>query len=219
MTGLVRRLRRRLGSGDAGTSLMEMVVGMAVLTVFMGIFTGAVVGMTQTINKVEAVTTSSSQTNIAFLTLDKLVRYSTAIATPLTGAGGDWYVELDTVDGITSAETCTQLRVDVPLRQLQQRTWTATGLTTYTNLAGWKMIANNITNGAAATGDVDQPFSTPPPLGGASTGYQRLQITLVAGTDGPSSPTTSRARTTFTALNSVTSATTNAAKCQQVGHP
>jgi hypothetical protein len=217
----IRRLRERLPAGDAGTSLMELVIGMAVMAIFMSIFTGAVVSMGQTINKVEAVTISSTQVNQAFLRLDKLVRYAAAItnASPMSTStsttptiSGDWYVELDTTTA--TSEICTQLRVDS--KQLQQRTWTVTG-STFSTPSNFSAMASGITNGGVAAGP-DQPFGPPPAAAGASTNFQRLSITLVA-TSGSTSSSTTRSSVSFTALNSLAASATNNAKCQQAGRP
>ena len=62
---------------------MELIVGMALMAIFMSMFTAAIVLMTQTGNKVEAVSISAARrTNQAFLTMDKTVRYASAITTP-----------------------------------------------------------------------------------------------------------------------------------------
>jgi hypothetical protein len=189
---------------------------MAVMAVFMTIFTGAVVSMARTTTKVEAVTSSTAQVNNAFLRLDKLVRYAEAITTvgPATGGSGSSYVELASLDSASSQETCTQLRVDVGTQKLQLRTWTVTGPTTYSALTGWATLASNIVP-QDATGAVYPPFAVPPSLV-AATVYQRLTITLVAGTSGPSSTSRTRTSFTFTALNSNASDATNPAKCQQL---
>jgi hypothetical protein len=218
MMGRLRAMRSDSvsDSDDAGITMIEMVVGMVIMGVFLIIFTGAIVAMASTSNKVEAVTSSSAQTNDAFLRLDKLVRYADAITTPGTGAGGDWYVELDTVRNATSLETCTQLRVDITSKQLQQRTWTVTSNNGYTGLSSWLPMASNIINGAAASGSSTQPFSVPAQLANASTSFQRLMVTLVAASAGAASANTN-ATMTFTALDSSATASTNASKCQQLG--
>ena len=212
LVGLAQRLRRE----DDGMTLIEMVVGMLVMSICLAIFTGVIVTMTGTVNKVQAVTTSASDVNGAFIKLDKLVRYADAVTTTGQGTSGDWYVELDTVDDSTDVETCLQLRVDKTTRQLQDRTWTATGATTYTNLTAWTMLANDITNGAAASGSSDQPFTIPTALTAAATSFQRLTVTVVATATG-SATASNRSQMTFTALNSTASATTNSVKCQQPG--
>lgn len=209
---------RRLHADDRGTSLAELLVGMMVMGIFMAIFTGAVVSLARSTTKVEAVTTSAAQVNNAFLRLDKVVRYANAI-TPTgksTGPSGDWYLELSSVDSDTDVETCTQLRADVPAQALQLRTWTALSPTTYSSLSGWSTLANNLTNTTAAAGAADQPFTSPTPLAAASTSFQQLTVTLVAGTSGPASTSTTRTNVLFTALNSSTKDKTNATKCQQL---
>jgi hypothetical protein len=193
---------------------------MLVMGIFMAIFTGTIVSMARTTTKVEAVASSADQVNNGFLALDKLVRYAAAVTTigPATGSTGDWYVELYSLDnGVAPAiETCTQLRVDVAAQQLQLRTWDPTATATYNpQPPAWTVLASKILNGGAASGSVDQPFTSPPPLTAASTTFQRLTITLVAGTSGPVSTSTTRSSTTFTAVNSVASDSGNAGNCQQ----
>jgi hypothetical protein len=219
------RLRQRLAVDDTGTSLTELVVGMFVMGIFMAIFTTTVVSMARTTTKVEAVASSADQVNNGFLALDKLVRYATAITPIGQGTGSsqdpnkDWYVELYSIDNSVApaVETCTQLRVDVTSQKLQLRTWDPTRTATYSPTApAWSVLASKILNGGAASGSTDQPFSTPPPLTAASTTFQRLTITLVAGTSGPSSTSTTRSSLTFTASNSIASDTGgNAGRCQQ----
>lgn len=217
----LRALDGRSVSEDAGTSLLELVVGMLVMGVFMTIFTGAVVSMARTTTKVEAVTSSAAQVNNAFLRLDKLVRYADAITTAGQGASGGWYVELDTVRfaGTTETHQCTQLWVDGNEQELKLRTWTPVGPTTYTGitLPGWSTLANNITNGTAVTGSADLPFTVPAVLDAASTAFQRLTITLVARGPSAGSSSSTRSRMTFTAVNALASDSTNASKCQQLG--
>jgi hypothetical protein len=208
----VRRLRE-VAADDRGTSLVELVVGMVVMTVFMTVFTGAIASLAETTTHIEAVTSSASQVNNAFLRLDKLVRYATAVTTPGQGTSGDWYVELDSV--IDAKESCTQLRVDVTRRQLQQRTWTvnASGAP-YSDYVDWRPLASNVLNASAAPGSDDQPFSFP---AASSTSLQRLTVTLVTGTSGAASCSTTRSSLGFTALNSSVSDTTNATQCRQLG--
>jgi hypothetical protein len=205
---------RKLQRDDRGASLAELLVGMLVMSIFMTIFTGAVVSMSKTVTKVEAVTTSKAQVSNAFLQLDTRVRYADAISTigSATGGSGDSYVELGSVPTGASGQRCTQLRVDLASAKLQLRTWTVTGLT-YSDLTGWTALASFIMP-QDASGAGYQPFSTPPALAGPSM-FQRLTITLVVGVFTASTPSITRASVTFTALNSNVSDTTNATVCQQ----
>jgi hypothetical protein len=196
-------------SGDAGTSLMELIVGMAVMAIFMAMFTGAVVLMTSAANKVQGVTLSSAQVNQAFLQLDKTVRYASAISTPGTGGAGDWYVELST-PSVGGVATCIQLRDNLTSKQLQKRTWKVTGATPGVVSAlspSWQPVASSIANTVA-----DVPFV----LGTNSASlFQQLQISLISSSTQPATAT-SKTSFTFSALNSTLTPVT---VCQQVGRP
>jgi hypothetical protein len=209
-------LKVRVGSlrsrpaGDEGTSLMELIIGMAIMAIFMSMFTGAIVLMTSTANKVEAVTSSAGQVNQAFLRMDKLVRYASMISAParstVAGGTGDWYVELS-IPNSAGAAICTQLRDDLTTQQLQQRTWNVTSDQVASAASAWQPIASSITNTAA-----DVPF-----VAGTNTKslFKQLQINLTSTIIHPTKSTSS-ASATFTALNSTLIPTT---PCQDWGRP
>lgn len=208
----MRTRLRRLASDDRGTSLAELLVGMAIMTVFMSIFLTSILLMTSTANKVEATSISATQTNQAFLTLDRSVRYASAISTPaIAGATSDWYIEFDSPSASNQAnDTCAQLRIHAG--QLQRRTWTVSSGTS-APASAWTPLASNVTNGAATAVSADAPFSLL-----SSPTYQRLRTTLIV-TAGSSTPETTRAQMVFTALNSDVTQQTNATTCQQWGRP
>jgi prepilin-type N-terminal cleavage/methylation domain-containing protein len=209
-----RRLDR--AADDRGTTLLEIMVGMTIMGVFMSIFTTAVFTMSRTVNQVDAVTTTAGQVNQAFLKLDKLVRYASAISTEgRSPVSNKWYVELETT--ANGPDTCTQLRVDTTTKQLQQRTWTLTSAGT-TAASAWRMLANGVTNGTAPSTDSNRPFSVPTGSVTVSSPFQLLTLTLIVTSEGVN-PKTTKSRMTFTAVNSVASATTNASRCQQKGRP
>jgi type II secretory pathway component PulJ len=207
---VIARIRARL-SDDAGTSLMELIVGMALMAIFMSIFVGALVSMTKAQSKTTSVAQTSQDLNQAFLSLDKTVRYASAISTPGTGSpSGDWYVEYSTTT--TGAQVCTQLRVDITTKQLQRRTWTVVN-STASGLTGWTPLASEISNGTATAG-ANQPFVRVTP--GATSDYQQLTITLASLTGSTVAATTSGTSFTITAVNSTLPATT---VCQEAGRP
>lgn len=219
MRALVDALRHRVlalhRSGDRGTSLVEILVAMTIMTICGAIFTGAVIGLNRSTGKAQAATGAATQTNQAYVALDKIVRYAAAVATPArstgTGATGDWYVELrSTADG---TERCTQLRLDIATQQLQKRTWDADNPTAVT---AFVPIASGFTNGAEAAGSVNQPFVLPSQP--ASANAQQLTINLVAQAGNPPSISSARSSVTFTAVNSMLPAPT-APVCDQVGRP
>ena len=195
---------------DDGTTLIELVVGMVIMSIFLGLFTTAIVSMNSAENHTEAVSLSTSQINQAFLTLDKTVRYATAITTPGTGTLGDWYVELRTTN--TGSEVCTQLRIDT--QQLQRRTWTVTNQVGSAPTA-WLPLTSYVANGGAAAG-AGQPFVLVPPIN--DTAFQQLKFNLSTLAGGGSAQTTSLSSFTFTAVNSTVPAPTGAI-CQQQGRP
>ena len=208
----MRARLRRLAGDDRGASLMELVVGMAVMTVFMVIFTAGMIVLTRTTTQVEAISSSTAQANSAFLRLDKLVRYASAVTTPDRGTGGDWYVELADADPADGTPRCVQLRVDAHDHDLAQRTWSLTK--SPAGPFGWEPLADDVLNGAAAAGSADQPFTTPSSTVGSSS-LQRLTVSLVTGTSGPASDSTTRTSLTFTALNSNASDRDAATRCTQ----
>lgn len=214
MSKILERLRSRL-QGDSGTTLMELIVGMALTMIFGGIFTTAIVSMTSTSNKAQALANTSSQLSSAYLRLDKTIRYASAISTPgqSTGAGstGDWYVEIQTTN--TGTAQCSQFRVEQTAQQLQVRTWTPVN-SVATGLTSWLPLASYITNGGASSTSPNVPFSFPTAL--ASVNFQQLQINLTSISGNPVSSSSSSI--TFPAINSSTSAT-NSTVCQEAGRP
>jgi type II secretory pathway pseudopilin PulG len=204
------RARIRL-SDDAGTTLLELLVGMILMGIFMSIFVGAVVSMTSAQSKTQSVAQTSQNLNQAFLALDKTVRYASAISTPGTGApSGDWYVEYSTTT--TGSQVCTQLRVDISTSELQRRTWTVVN-SAASGLTGWTPLASEIANGTATAG-ISQPFIRVTP--GATSDFQQLTVTLASLAGPKNAPTTSGTSFTITAVNSSLPATTI---CQEAGRP
>lgn len=209
-------LRARLQEDD-GTSLIELVVGMAIMTIFMGMFTGAMLLMSNTVNKVQAVSVTSSQTTSAFLTLDREVRYASGVSNPAFDATWGWHVEFATQQVNHSTSPATQTTVCTQLRtyqnQLAQRTWTLNSSNAAVSGSGtaWKPLASGLT--PAAVAQSASPFA----LSTAPGGQQTLTVTLSA-TSTPGNAT-SYSSSVYTALNSVTGAGTTdpASVCQQVG--
>ena len=211
----------RRDTGDAGTTLTEVVVGMAIMTIFLSVFTGAVVTLTRAQTRTDALTTSAGDVNTAFQRLDSTVRYAAGFTTPgTTGTAGSWYVEFLT--NATGSSTCTQLRVTTGANgQLQRRTWTPTATSVVPTATAWQPLASHIVNGGAvpaaagaspSAGPV--PF-TVPPASASGVRYQQLVIALTAATGNP--PVRSDSTASFSALNSVAGQSTS--QCNQQGRP
>ena len=170
-------MRARL-RGDDGVTLVEMVVGMAIMMIFLGIFTVAMVGMSKSESKARSVSDTASQVNVAFLWLDRNVRYASGLTAPGTSSG-DFYVELSNTG--SGKQVCTQVRLHVANQQLQQRSWTVSG-SSYTNLSSWLPIASNIVN-------TTNPFSVAATVTGSEV-HQQLGISLTSTGGAASNPTT-----------------------------
>lgn len=209
--------RHRGDTGEAGTTLAEVVVGMSIMSVFLAVFTGAIVTLTQTQNHTQALVSSANDVNTAFQRLDSTVRYAAGITAPgTTGATGSWYVEFLTT--ATGPSVCTQLRVTTGANgQLQSRTWTPTGSGVPTATA-WRPLASHVTNGGAVapagTAAVPVPFVVPA-ASASGVRYQQLVVQVAASTGNPA--VESDSAMTFTALNSLAGVPTT--QCSQVGRP
>ena len=199
-------MRARL-RGEDGVTLVEMVVGMAIMMIFLGIFTVAMVGMSKSESKARSVSDTASQVNVAFLWLDRNVRYASGLTAPGTSSG-DFYVELSNTG--SGNQVCTQVRLHVANQQLQQRSWTVSG-SSYTNLSSWLPIASNIVN-------TTNPFSVAATATGTEV-HQQLGISLTSTGGAASNPTTTTSSFTLTAVNSPAPGSVSSNLCQEVTRP
>jgi prepilin-type N-terminal cleavage/methylation domain-containing protein len=184
--------RRRRVSGDAGVSLMELMVAMVVMAIVGAIFIGAVVTMYDSSNHSQAVADTSQELNLAFSRLDTQVRYASYVSIPGQDAndGGNWYVELQ--DANASPAVCTQLRVDQVSRQLQQRTWSGAAAP-----GAWQPLASGVVNGAA-TGS-GAPFVVTVARGVVRS--TQLAVNLLTSEGSGTRGAVSQSAMTFTSLN------------------
>ncbi len=197
-------MRSRLRD-DAGVTLVEMVVAMGIMMIFLAIFTGAMVMMSKSETKARSVSDTSTQLNVAFLWLDRNVRYASALTAPGT-TSGNFYLELSNTG--SGSQVCTQVRLNAATHKLERRSWTVTGTSpSYANLSGWLLIASNITNTAS-------PFSVASRATGSEV-HQQLGVSLTS-TGGPGNAlTTSQSSFTLTAVNSPAPGTVSGV-CQEV---
>ena len=192
------RARRAVGQpDDAGVSLLEVMVAMGITSIFLVMFTGAVLLISRTATRAEAVTSGGQDIATAFQRLDTSVRYAAEVQNP-GQANGAWWVEYLTTSG--GSKVCTQLRLTAAAQQLQQRSWTPTSGPSTPAATAWRTLAGRISNGSA-TGAA-APFIRP--AAGTGVGYQQLSVQLVSTAGVP--PVDSRSATTFTALNSAVAA-------------
>jgi prepilin-type N-terminal cleavage/methylation domain-containing protein len=194
-----RRLREHLraaAADDRGFTMTEIVVTMTVMSVVMAIFTGGIVQLFNTSNKSESLAASQMQNNIAFLRLDKQIRYASGISTPGTVSSAP-YVEY-LLPGAGTA-TCYELRLKDA--KLQQRSWIQG--TTVTN-GMWTVIASGVTS--------TQPFTFR--AANETFNFQRLRLQLTATYGGNKTLSVANTDITFTALNT-TLVTSSASVCAE----
>jgi hypothetical protein len=201
-------------------TMIELVVGMGLMTVFLTIFTSSVVMMNRSANKAQSLTDTSAALSVAFNKLDKQVRYASAINTVGQGSDGNWYVEFQTTN--TGTPVCTQLRLNQTTQKLEQRTWVVTQVTATppttaaSGLSNWQPMASGIVNGNASPTSTDKPFTfiaaTP------TLTFQQLTVHLLATSGGNNAASTSLTSITFTALNTTITTQSNSV-CKEVGRP
>jgi hypothetical protein len=195
--------------GDDGTTLIEVMVAMGIMTTLMVIMTGAVLQVYRSTSSTETSATAQTQVHLVLQRLDQSVRYASGITAPNTTAvGGAWYVEDLGIDPRTGQAQCSQLRL-APVTG-------ASGVPGVLQLISWvpgsppasgakrQTVASQI---VLPAGNVPAPFerqlagSAPNAAAGSGASftpdYQRLRLRLTTQEGN------SRAATdvTFTALN------------------
>ena len=190
MRRLARALRRRVGGGDAGITMIDVMVSTVVMSFVLLVFTTAMLQIYRSTNRTQTLSQAQSQVNTAFLRLDTQLRYAAAISKETT-VNGDPYVEYLTSN--TGSRVCTELRVHSG--QLQQRTWTqppapavpGPGNETPTK---WVPLASTVTAATFTFRDADD-----------TANFQRLEISLRTGTSATATRSSRQTDITFTALN------------------
>lgn len=189
--------------GDAGVTLIEVMVAMSIMSVLMIIVTGAVLQIYHSVNEVDSLSEAQTQINAAFVRLDREIRYARAVSDPAL-VGTDYYVEY--LRSVNSVDTCVELRLRTTTNELQRREWTKN----MSPLApgAWTTLASHVT---ATT-----PFTVTAADSGSLTGFRAQRLTLavtaVVGGGSPSNAGAGRAgatretNVTFTALNATESA-------------
>lgn len=189
------------GTDDRGVTLLEVAVGMVIMSVFSAIYITALLQVYRAVKTTGSRTWAATQLQVGFVRLDKEIRYAKKINTP-TLVGAKWYVEYLTyampTGSSTGVWTCHAIRLN------------GTGL----EVLSWdKDVTPNpsafvpIMSGVKATDSTAGPF---PPLAAVSGANDlqklRLSVTVSGGTN---SAAAGQLDVTFTALNSSIAARTN----------
>lgn len=113
--------RRRAASDDAGITLIELVVSMAIMGIFLTLFTGAMVSIYRSTAKVQGITDTSAQISIAVSRLSSEARYASAIILS-PPSGSSTVVFQSTYTGNTR---CAAFQLDTSKKQLLRKIWVA----------------------------------------------------------------------------------------------
>lgn len=218
--------RRRPGAGrdrdDAGSSLVEVMASLAVMSIVMVVFAGSILQVYRTSAKTEAISIIQATLQNAFQRFDRELRYASWISQP-GRVGTAWYVEYAGYDGAT----CGQLRLETASTSPQNSPNDANGVLQWltwspatppvAGTAGQTIASNLVT--PDSSGPFERQAAGVAP--GANTGvggeftpdFERLRV-RVSSRVGDS---TAQVDTTFTALN--TSRDTSATNDCSRGRP
>ena len=99
---------------DAGISIVELLIAMAIFVTVIVVFMAGVVVMTKNTVRSQVTIDAGDDVRRVFQVIDKQVRYADAINRPGAGGGGRMYVEFRTPATVAASgvTTCTQWRWD-----------------------------------------------------------------------------------------------------------
>jgi prepilin-type N-terminal cleavage/methylation domain-containing protein len=180
---------------ESGFSLVELLVAMAIFTVFLVIVLTSVASISRSEVRTQLVGQSTNSTLVFFGNMDRQVRYSDSINFPGVGASGDKYVEFrvpaaSTAGGLVAI--CYQWRFSVSNLRLESRQWDEGNPSSAT---AWSVKLTDMADDGVAT----HPFQLVA-ANISDTPRQQLLLSLNTGADaqnaGASMSTTFIARNT-----------------------
>lgn len=202
----VRARLRKTGS-DQGMTLVELIISMAIFSVVLVVFLGALSVMARNTVKSAATADSADQLRNVFQRLDKEVRYASDINTPAT-SNGSIYIEYWVPASAGNGEsTCVQWRYVKAKDELQRRTWIQGDPD---SVSKWLTLATRLRNDL--TDSSQQPFTIhrAGTFGGKTYLHQRLDIYLSSGLGTEDDDARgSQLDVSFVAQNSSTASVTN----------
>ena len=210
MTYSIRtRVSRALPRGDAGVTMVDLMVAMSVMSIVGAIATGGLVQLYRMTDVTDRMDEAQSQASLAYANLQPEIGDAYDISEPGTGAGGDPSVEYVTQDS-SGQRVCHQLRLSGGKLRLRQWPAAATAATTV-SAAAWRILASGLS--APATPDTDSTatapqvlhfpdYSTPSLANLPSATSLQLRIRLTATASWAKGSTQRDAQITITAVNS-----------------
>jgi prepilin-type N-terminal cleavage/methylation domain-containing protein len=170
-------LARRADRLDGGFTMIELMIALAVFSIFLVVVMTSIISITKASTKTQVTAQSSSAELATFQRMDHEIRYADSINFPGTGApSGDMYIEFDTPASATPSKIalCTQWRFDPTARVVQVRQWN--NVTGATAPSTWQTLLSNVAN----DGGANYPFQMLPATRTGST-TEQLVLTLDTG--------------------------------------
>jgi type II secretory pathway pseudopilin PulG len=131
---------------DAGTSVIEIVVAMSVLTAVMAAFMSVILMMSRATATAGSVGNSTTQLRSVLDAVGRQVAGASSVNSPAV-VGTDVYLELRT-DAVAagSAATCVQWRFRTSTQELQRRSWDTLTLSP----TAWQTVVTDVGNDPAS---------------------------------------------------------------------
>lgn len=181
---------------EAGFTLIELMVAMAIFTILVAILLLAVSQLARGTVRVQVTAQSTTEVLLVFQNLDRQIRYADALNAPGSGVSGDRYIEFRTpaASAPSGLTTCTQWRLHKDDGTIQSRQWTDGPAAVPSS---WSTKLNN----AIDVGGADYPFKLD-----RSSSQQTLVLSIDTGVEGVNEGTA--ISTSFVARNSLSSVST-----------
>jgi prepilin-type N-terminal cleavage/methylation domain-containing protein len=197
------RIARRLRRGrDDGFTLMEVMVGSALMSVVMAVATAGLVSMYRTADLTEANTLSETSLMLSFAKLDREVRYAYRVNQPYLADGSTFAVDYVISDD-NNALQCVQLTLPVTGGPLIHKQWpqNSTSASATTSGVAAQLISANTTTNNGVTVPAN-PFALLT-SGQGNSNFDRLQINMNSTVGVPGKSATRNYNVQFTALNTM----------------
>lgn len=186
---------------DAGTTLVELTVGMGLLAVVLAGAASFAVGTQRTIARTQVTAATQADLRAVADVLARQLPAASAVSDPGM-SGGSWFVEYRVDATASGAAVCYQWKLDGTRDTLAERSWDpVTAVPT-----PWVSFARDVTNDPAS----DPPFTVTPPADASS--LARVDATLAVRH--PGGPLL-RSLETFT-LRNLPYGATSSTSCNQV---
>jgi prepilin-type N-terminal cleavage/methylation domain-containing protein len=196
---IVRRLRR---GGDDGFTLMEVMVGSALMSVVMAITTAGFISMYHTTDRTEANALTETNLMMSFSKLDREVRYAYRVNQPYMADAGTFAVDYVIADDDNVLQ-CVQLTLPVDGGALIHKQWPQASTSASATTAG---VATDLASANTTTNNGVTVPANPFGLltsGQSNSNFDRLQINMNSTVGVTGKGATRNYNLQFTALNTL----------------